>query len=154
MFTKQIICWEISLYHCIPQQKVANIDEVLQQHNQFLDNCMKDCLLTNSELLRTVYKMMLICINFSNFLLRMSKSTALDYLHMTKSSTGGSFDGDSPQGTNSGIGDLMDYTKGHCLLVVSWANLVGIVHGWLLLLNQRWLFMDSCWNFWWCNWQH
>ena len=97
----------------VSQQKVTNIDEVLEQHNQFLDNCMKDCLLTNSDLLRTVYKMMLICINFSNFLLRMTKSTSLDYLHMTKSSNSGSFDGETAQGgASSGLGDLVDYTKG------------------------------------------
>jgi len=98
-------------WHVFEQQmqKVTNIDEVLEQHSKFLDSCMKDCLLSNSDLLRTVYKMMLICIQFSNFLLRMSKSTSLDYLHMSKAS---SFDGgDAAQG-GSRVGDLLDYTKG------------------------------------------
>ena len=43
----------------------------------------------------------------------MTKSASFDYLHMNKSSTGGSFDGDNNQGgASSGLGDLVDYTKG------------------------------------------
>ena len=95
-------------------QKVTNIDEVLEQHKLFLDNCMKDCLLTNATLLGIIYKMMASCTTFSNFLLSTARSTALDYLHMNKSSTAGSFDGDSAAGAaSSGLGDLVDYTKGN-----------------------------------------
>ena len=89
-------------------QKVTNIDDVLEQHKLFLENCMKDCLLTNATLLGIIYKMMASCQTFSNFLLSTARSTALDYLHMNKSADADSASG----GASSGLGDLVDYTKG------------------------------------------
>ena len=32
--------------------QVTNIDGVLEKHNDFLDRCLKDCMLTNIELLK------------------------------------------------------------------------------------------------------
>lgn len=32
--------------------QVTNIDGVLENHNDFLDRCLKDCMLTNPELLK------------------------------------------------------------------------------------------------------
>lgn len=32
--------------------QVRNIDGVLEHHNDFLDRCLKDCMLTNPDLLK------------------------------------------------------------------------------------------------------
>lgn len=32
--------------------KVSTVDQVLQIHSDFLDSCLKECMLTNSKLLR------------------------------------------------------------------------------------------------------
>ncbi|PFX19929.1 Gamma-tubulin complex component 2 [Stylophora pistillata] len=45
---------------------VTNIDGVLENHNDFLDRCLKDCMLTNIELLKVVSKLMLVCVTFTN----------------------------------------------------------------------------------------
>ena len=34
--------------------QVTNIDGVLENHNDFLDRCLKDCMLTNPELLKVI----------------------------------------------------------------------------------------------------
>uniref|UniRef100_A0A8C9XE12 Gamma-tubulin complex component n=1 Tax=Sander lucioperca TaxID=283035 RepID=A0A8C9XE12_SANLU len=39
----------------------SNIDDVLCHHTSFLDNCLKDCMLTNPELLRIFSKLMSVC---------------------------------------------------------------------------------------------
>uniref|UniRef100_A0AAQ5YB65 Gamma-tubulin complex component n=1 Tax=Amphiprion ocellaris TaxID=80972 RepID=A0AAQ5YB65_AMPOC len=44
----------------------SNIDDVLCHHTSFLDNCLKDCMLTNPELLRIFSKLMSICVMFTN----------------------------------------------------------------------------------------
>ncbi|XP_021928970.1 gamma-tubulin complex component 2-like isoform X2 [Zootermopsis nevadensis] len=48
--------------------KVNNVDDVLVCHSDFLDNCLKDCMLTNPSLLRTVNKLMAICVHFCHFI--------------------------------------------------------------------------------------
>uniref|UniRef100_A0A3B4A5S2 Gamma-tubulin complex component n=1 Tax=Periophthalmus magnuspinnatus TaxID=409849 RepID=A0A3B4A5S2_9GOBI len=45
---------------------VSNIDDVLHHHTSFLDNCLKDCMLTNPELLRIFSKLMSVCVMFTN----------------------------------------------------------------------------------------
>ena len=47
---------------------MSNIDDVLNYHSDFLNNCLKDCMLTNPELLRIVHKLMMVCVTFSNFM--------------------------------------------------------------------------------------
>lgn len=43
----------LSLEHFyVPFAQVTNIDGVLENHNDFLDRCLKDCMLTNLELLK------------------------------------------------------------------------------------------------------
>jgi gamma-tubulin complex component 2 len=47
---------------------VSNLDDVLAYHADFLNNCLKDCMLTSPELLRIVHKLMMVCVTFSNFM--------------------------------------------------------------------------------------
>ena len=47
--------------------QVTNIDGVLENHNDFLDRCLKDCMLTNLELLkvrRAIAKHQRVYLNF------------------------------------------------------------------------------------------
>ncbi|CAH1800217.1 unnamed protein product [Owenia fusiformis] len=57
---------------------VSNIDDVLAFHTDFLNNCLKDCMLTNPNLLKIVHKLMVVCVTFSNFVQRLGKSTDVD----------------------------------------------------------------------------
>lgn len=41
----------------------------------WLCSCLEDCMLTNPDLLRIVHKLMMVCVTFSNFLQRLSKSS-------------------------------------------------------------------------------
>ena len=45
------IVFNISCLH-VRYTQVTNIDGVLENHNDFLDRCLKDCMLTNLELLK------------------------------------------------------------------------------------------------------
>lgn len=51
---------------------VCNVDEVLMLHSDMLNNCMKHCMLTNPKLLRTLHKLMIICVTFCNFMQKSS----------------------------------------------------------------------------------
>lgn len=54
---------------CLPPLfQASNIDDVLAHHNDFLDKCLKDCMLTTPQLLKIVSKLMLVCVTFSNFI--------------------------------------------------------------------------------------
>nr|KAG5706873.1 hypothetical protein BaRGS_004208 [Batillaria attramentaria] len=46
---------------------VSNVDDVLVFHTDFLNSCLKDCMLTNPDLLKIVHKLMMVCVTFSNF---------------------------------------------------------------------------------------
>lgn len=46
-------------------RKVA-IDDVLREHSNLLDNCTKDCLLTESSLVEIVDKIFKLCLQFSS----------------------------------------------------------------------------------------
>ena len=56
---------------------VSNIDGVLEFHHDFLDRCLKDCMLTNPELLKIISKLMAVCVTFSNIILRYNSTTDL-----------------------------------------------------------------------------
>jgi gamma-tubulin complex component 2 len=45
---------------------VKTIDEVMEHHNNFLDTCLKECLLTNQTLHKIVTKLMATCLLFAN----------------------------------------------------------------------------------------
>ncbi|XP_046395622.1 gamma-tubulin complex component 2-like isoform X2 [Ischnura elegans] len=49
-------------------EKVNNVDDVLLCHSNFLDTCLKDCMLTNSVLLSTVHKLLGVCVKFAEFI--------------------------------------------------------------------------------------
>ena len=42
-------------------KSASNIDDVLSHHTSFLDNCLKDCMLTNPELLK-IFSKMIVCL--------------------------------------------------------------------------------------------
>ena len=56
--------------------KVANVDQVLKIHSDFLTTCLNDCLLSNPELLTTVKKLLGVCCEFSDFI-QVMRSTEL-----------------------------------------------------------------------------
>ncbi|KAK3585541.1 hypothetical protein CHS0354_022952 [Potamilus streckersoni] len=58
-------------------ETVSNIDEVLSIHTNFLNDCLKDCMLMHPQLLKIVHKLMMVCVTFSNFIQRLSMSTQL-----------------------------------------------------------------------------
>uniref|UniRef100_H2TKY6 Gamma-tubulin complex component n=1 Tax=Takifugu rubripes TaxID=31033 RepID=H2TKY6_TAKRU len=72
----------------------SNIDDVLCHHTSFLDNCLKDCMLTNPELLRIFSKLMAVCIMFTNCMQRVTQSMRLERLSLEQ----GNMDGPPTQG--------------------------------------------------------
>uniref|UniRef100_A0AAQ4QX36 Gamma-tubulin complex component n=1 Tax=Gasterosteus aculeatus aculeatus TaxID=481459 RepID=A0AAQ4QX36_GASAC len=58
----------------------SNIDDVLCHHTSFLDNCLKDCMLTNPELLRIFSKLMSVCVMFTSCMQRFTQSIRLERL--------------------------------------------------------------------------
>lgn len=49
-------------------KKDINIDDVLRCHEDFLDQCLKNCFLTSPDLLKTIIQLCNICIDFCNFI--------------------------------------------------------------------------------------
>ena len=47
---------------------VKNVDEVLDCHTDFLRQCLQDCLLTNTDMLKILSKLLMLCVSFSNFM--------------------------------------------------------------------------------------
>ncbi|XP_061837149.1 gamma-tubulin complex component 2 isoform X2 [Nerophis lumbriciformis] len=58
----------------------SNIDDVLCHHTSFLDNCLKDCMLTNPELLRIFSKLMAVCGMFTTCMQRFTQTLRLERL--------------------------------------------------------------------------
>ncbi|KAJ8927046.1 hypothetical protein NQ314_020533 [Rhamnusium bicolor] len=48
--------------------KVNNVDEILSCHCDFLDSCLKDCMLTIPPILSTIIKLLAICEEFCKFM--------------------------------------------------------------------------------------
>ncbi|KAI5641154.1 spc97 / spc98 family domain-containing protein [Phthorimaea operculella] len=48
--------------------KVNNVDEVLERHNDFLEACLGDCMLTSPQLLKAVTALCLVCVQFCAFI--------------------------------------------------------------------------------------
>ncbi|XP_069044967.1 gamma-tubulin complex component 2 [Lepisosteus oculatus] len=59
-------------------KSASNIDDVLCHHTSFLDNCLKDCMLTNPELLKIFSKLMSVCVMFTNCMQRFTQSMRVD----------------------------------------------------------------------------
>ncbi|KAM3968364.1 gamma-tubulin complex component 2 [Aphomia sociella] len=53
--------------------KVNNVDEVLERHNDFLESCLGDCMLTSPQLLKAVTTLCLVCVQFCTFIQEMHK---------------------------------------------------------------------------------
>lgn len=51
---------------CPLSAQASNIDDVLGHHTSFLDSCLKDCMLTNPELLRVFSRLMSVCVMFTS----------------------------------------------------------------------------------------
>jgi len=49
----------------------CNIDQVLDFHTDFLRQSLQDCLLTNKDLLNKQHKLLIICVQFSEFMLNL-----------------------------------------------------------------------------------
>ncbi|CAM9305941.1 unnamed protein product, partial [Lampetra planeri] len=60
----------------------SNIDDVLCHHTSFLDNCLKDCMLTNPELLKIFSKLMSVCVMFTKCMQRFTQSMRLERLSL------------------------------------------------------------------------
>ncbi|CAL1527204.1 unnamed protein product [Lymnaea stagnalis] len=58
--------------------RVSNVDDVLAFHCDFLDSCLKDCMLTSTELLRIVHKLLVVCVTFSNYVQRVNQTTTVE----------------------------------------------------------------------------
>ncbi|XP_078583953.1 gamma-tubulin complex component 2-like [Branchiostoma floridae x Branchiostoma japonicum] len=67
-------------WHILEQnlKSVSNVDDVLHHHMDFLDKCLKDCMLTNTELLKIVSKLMVVCITFCNCIQRLTQTFLAD----------------------------------------------------------------------------
>ena len=77
-------------------RSVTNIDGVLEHHNDFLDRCLKDCMLTSLELLRIVSKLMAVCVTFCNCMVRYNHSAQVQD-DANASSANGSTGGSAPK---------------------------------------------------------
>lgn len=47
---------------------VENVDEVLAVHQNFIDSCLKNCMLTDGPLLKHTSKLFKVCIKFCDFI--------------------------------------------------------------------------------------
>lgn len=58
------------VWHVFMQQlqKAKNIDDVLRYHEDFQDNCLKNCMLTYPELLKLIIQVCNMCIRFCQFI--------------------------------------------------------------------------------------
>lgn len=55
-------------------QSASTIDELLREHNDFIDRCLKDCMLTDLDVLRLISKIFTICAKFSTVMLHHYKA--------------------------------------------------------------------------------
>ncbi|RUS20820.1 Spc98 family-domain-containing protein [Endogone sp. FLAS-F59071] len=82
--------------------KVSTVDQVLQYHADFLDTCLKECMLTNAKLLRIYNKLMSTCVLFTSTTDRFTRmlSSVDSQINGTTSVRNGSVN------SNSGSGSL------------------------------------------------
>ncbi|XP_075217460.1 gamma-tubulin complex component 2-like isoform X2 [Lycorma delicatula] len=55
-------------------QKVNNIDDVLNEHWSYLSCCLKDCMFMNPVLMRTIRRLMSVCLEFCDFIQEIENS--------------------------------------------------------------------------------
>ena len=54
-------------------RSVATIDDVLTDHNDFLDKCLRDCMLSNREILMIVSRLLAVCSTFTHQMQEVSR---------------------------------------------------------------------------------
>lgn len=54
--------------------KVTTVDQLLRDHVDFLDTCLKECMLTSSKLLRVYSRMLVTCSTFALYSAHFTKS--------------------------------------------------------------------------------
>ena len=62
-------------------QSVSTVDDVLACHTDFLDACLKDCILTNSDVLHTITELMVVCATYSGCMKRYSNLSEPPPIH-------------------------------------------------------------------------
>ena len=66
----------------------ATVDEVLEHHSEFLDTCLKECLLSNHELIKLLTKIMTVCLLFSEQIEHFTESNRVDEFSSSPRSQG------------------------------------------------------------------
>jgi len=56
----------------------STVDEVLEHHSEFLDTCLKECLLSNHDLIKLLTKIMTVCLLFSEQIEHFTESNRVD----------------------------------------------------------------------------
>lgn len=67
-------------WHAFQKQlaTVETVDDILLFHGEFLDMCLKECLLTDPDLLRVLTKLMMVCMTFADTVERFTRPYHLD----------------------------------------------------------------------------
>ena len=67
-------------WHDLQQRltSASDIDELHAAHENFLDSCLKECLLASQDLLRVLTKLMTTCLLFAEQMRRFAQSHMLD----------------------------------------------------------------------------
>uniref|UniRef100_A0AAZ3PZN9 Gamma-tubulin complex component n=1 Tax=Oncorhynchus tshawytscha TaxID=74940 RepID=A0AAZ3PZN9_ONCTS len=89
-------------------KSASNIDDVLCHHTSFLDNCLKDCMLTNPELLKIFSKLMSVCVMFTNCMQRFTQSMKLDREMNRLTLEHGTMEGPPTQSERTFLAEHMD----------------------------------------------
>ena len=59
-------------------RQAKTVDDVLLHHSEFLDTCLKECLLSNHELIKLLTKIMTVCLLFSEQIEHFTESNRVD----------------------------------------------------------------------------
>ena len=81
-------CLTLLLHHTVLEPRhhelernirtASTVDEVLEHHSEFLDTCLKECLLSNHELIKLLTKIMTVCLLFSEQIEHFTESNRVD----------------------------------------------------------------------------
>ncbi|CAJ0832521.1 5750_t:CDS:2, partial [Entrophospora sp. SA101] len=69
---KMIVFVQQFIYYVTSE--ASTVDQVLKYHSDFLDTCLKECMLTNAKLLRIYSKLLYTCVLFANYTEKFTKS--------------------------------------------------------------------------------
>jgi len=68
-------CWEKFAKDI---HSAETIDLVLEAHDKFLDTCLNQCMLTDSNLFNIIYKLTSTCVIYSNYVTRFNETILID----------------------------------------------------------------------------